>query len=714
MNHIKINGNSRSAAGAMGIMSSTAFAQPPPAVTDSNYILIHTTGPLNAQQKQALRDKHVDILDYKGDDVYLCGYKPSTLDPVNSSLSDFVTNTEVYHPEYVVEPKLKAGNDEEVADVAVILHDDVGNDNLERVAGNIAAQAGISAGSVEIHDRKACIKVPKSKLPQLARIDEVKAINQVQTHHLFNNVAGGILEANKPVGKLQATYKGKGQIVCVADTGFDTGLKEKDRCHEAFGDRVLSLHNRGRDRSDTWPFPADDPDGHGTHVCGSVLGNGKHTEQGQIEAPASEAKLIMQSVFDRWYKKGSKDPARWEAGLGGIGDSYRDLFDGVFQEGARIHSNSWGAQPAPYDMAESGQIDGYLWGNKALTVLFAAGNSAIDVDANHGHVDPGSLCSQSVCKNIISVGASENNRPGVEYPLEGGKPLVYGAWEEDFPWGPISVDNVANNPEGMAAFSSRGPTKPDGRIKPDVVAPGTTILSTRSSHIIGGHHTEFWGHSSDEKWIYEGGTSMATPLVAGCCAVIRGALVDNGHREPSAALVKAILINGAVPLKGQYNQALPNGEFGASMDAPNPNSGFGRVNLTNSLRNIVDNPESSVYGFQDVTGQDSLGMDGQHRSEHPVSVEIPAGSPSALTLKVTLVWNDPPGEHLQNDLDLIVAGRGAEKHGNQGDGSGFDRRNNVEQVVWKNVQPGSYQITVRAFRILRDPQPFALAWRAFA
>ncbi|KAL7954866.1 peptidase S8/S53 domain-containing protein [Trichoderma compactum] len=413
MNYIKINGDFRSAASAMGIMSSTAFAQPPPA-------------------KQALRDKEVDLLDYKGDDVYLCGYKPSTLDPVNSSLGDFVTNTEVYHPDYVVEPKLKAGNSEEVANVAVILHDDVGNDNLESVASNIAAQAGISAGSVEIHDRKARIKVPKSKLPQLARIDEVKAINQVQARHLFNNVAGGILEANKPVGKVQATYKGKGQIVCVADTGFDTG--SKDHYHEAFGDRVLSLHNRGRSLSSRWPAPADDPDGHGTHVCGSALGNGIHAEEGRIEAPASEAKLIMQSVFDKWYKRWDDDPpAKWEAALGGIGRSYRDLFDGVFQEGARIHSNSWGGSPAPYDEAESGQIDGYLWENKALTVLFAAGNSAVDVDANHGHVDPGSLCSQSVCKNVISVGASENNRPGVEYPLEGGKPLVYGAWPDDFP-----------------------------------------------------------------------------------------------------------------------------------------------------------------------------------------------------------------------------------------------------------------------------------------
>lgn len=706
MHHIQINGNSRPATGAVGTASHSTFAAPPPSVANSNYILIQTKGPLNAQQKQALRAKEVEILEYKGDDVYLCGYKPTALEPLTSSLGDFVTEAEVYHPDYVVEPDLKTGNDDDEVEVEVVLHDDVGDDDLSRVANDIATQVNIPATSVEVRDRKACIEVPKSKLARVARIDAVKAINAVHTRRLFNNVACGILEAHKPIGEAHATYKGKGQVVCVADTGFDTGsLKEY---HEAFRDRVISLHARGR------PGNADDPDGHGTHVCGSVLGNERHTGEGQVEAPASEAKLIMQSLFDKFDKSEGNDPKWWKAGLGGIGNSYPDLFDGVFQEGATIHTNSWGGSPQPYVETESAKIDGYLWGNKAMTVLFAAGNSGVDIDANHGHVDPYSLSAQSVCKNVISVGASENKRPDVKSPDVGNKPLVYGAWRRDFPYGPISVDNVADNPEGLAAFSSRGPTQPDGRIKPDVVAPGTTILSTRSSHIVSGHHGETWGHSNDAKWMYEGGTSMATPLVAGCCAVIRGALVDNRVPQPSAALIKAILINGAVPMKGQYNQALPNAEFGSSLDAPNPNSGFGRVNLANSLRNIVANSESSIYGFQDVTGDQSLGMDDQHRSEHAVIINIPEGSPAALTLKVTLVWTDFPGERLQNDLDLIVAGAGAEKHGNQGDGSGFDRVNNVEQVVWKNVQPGSYTITVRAYRTTRDPQPFALAWRAFA
>jgi subtilisin family serine protease len=52
--------------------------------------------------------------------------------------------------------------------------------------------------------------------------------------------------------------------------------------------------------------------------------------------------------------------------------------------------------------------------------------------------------------------------------------------------------------------------------------------------------------------MFEGGTSMATPLVAGCAAVVRAFLRKQGLAEPSAALMKAMIINGAHPLAGQY------------------------------------------------------------------------------------------------------------------------------------------------------------------
>jgi hypothetical protein len=82
------------------------------------------------------------------------------------------------------------------------------------------------------------------------------------------------------------------------------------------------------------------------------------------------------------------------------------------------------------------------------------------------------------------------------------------------------------------------------------------------------------------------------------------------------------------------------------------------------------------------------------------------------TLKITLVWSDPAGPNLQNDLDLIVkAANGQERHGNMGTSAGFDRTNNVEQIIWENIPLGAARITVRAFRITQFPQPYAFAWR---
>ncbi|HML25369.1 MAG TPA: S8 family serine peptidase, partial [Methanomethylovorans sp.] len=88
----------------------------------------------------------------------------------------------------------------------------------------------------------------------------------------------------------------------------------------------------------------------------------------------------------------------------------------------------------------------------------------------------------------------------------------------------------------------------DGRIKPDIVAPGTFIISTRSSV----SDTEGWG-AVNEDYIYMGGTSMATPIAAGGLALIRQNYVDNLNVTPSAALLKATVINGASDMQpGQY------------------------------------------------------------------------------------------------------------------------------------------------------------------
>lgn len=162
---------------------------------------------------------------------------------------------------------------------------------------------------------------------------------------------------------------------------------------------------------------------------------------------------------------------------------------------------------------------------------------------------------------------------------------------------------------------------------------------------------------------------MATPLVAGCCAVLRQTLRTHRNiEEPTAALVKAVLINGAVDVDGQYHPS----EVGPA--PPNNVCGFGRVNVKGSL---IDKQDAQNKRSGCGQSEEPLDDDGEYSftipfpekvevNDKPASAEgepkqaalsaAPTASStpeSARTLKITLVWSDPPAERLQNDLSTL-------------------------------------------------------------
>ena len=372
-------------------------------------------------------------------------------------------------------------------------------------------------------------------------------------------------------------------------------------------------------------------------------------------------------------------------GLGGLPDDLNDLFYSPHQNNsAKVHTNSWGSRGSSGRYTTySREVDEYVWYNRDLVVCFAAGNPGRDSDEN-GVIDLKSVQAPGTAKNCITVGASESNRP------DQSRPWAVGSWRLRYPVDPIASDLWADNPSGMAAFSGRGPTT-DGRIKPDLVAPGTSILSAHSRDASVGN---FWGTSTDTLYCYMGGTSMATPLVAGCAAVVREYLVKLRRiKNPSAALIKAMLINGAVELEGQYvpSEAGP---------VPNFSEGFGCVNLKRTL-SLEDPNQLTMY-------DENRELDAMEESKFKLNV-----SNNGANLKATLVWTDPPGEALQNDLDLIIRkDDGSERHGNMPkNNEDFDRTNNVEQVLWENISSGELEVIVRAYRIPMHPQSFALVLR---
>ncbi len=549
---------------------------------------------------------------------------------------------------------------------------------------------------------------PEEMARKLARIHGVKFVEPVKLRQLRNDVATRLMLSANAGGDADLPFElpwaGRGEIIAITDTGLDNG--DPNTIHPDFRDRIVDLSS--------WPIspafddlvlnpraddgPADLDSGHGTHVAGSALGDGTRSRQQGLRPPirglAYGAKLVFQAVEHRlewkpeviadYRRRYGEDPPEYH--LAGLPGDLTELFQAAYDLGARIHSNSWGGgEFGAYDR-DAAAVDEFVWEHPDAVILFAAGNDGADLDGD-GRVDPGSITPPGTAKNCITVGASESLRPQFAYK--------YGyVWREDFRRAPLRNDMLADDPTDVAAFSSRGPCR-DGRIKPDVVAPGTFILSTRGRNAHGGGS---WAHFNDDYW-YFGGTSMACPLTAGACTVVREFLRKKRRRKPSAALVKAALIHMAAyrPYRYAADDSAKVCDF---------EQGWGHVNLA-----PLADPEQRVrLRFVDtVKGLTT----GQQRRYHFTVTD------TSVPVKVTLVWSDYPGSpgrypSLINNLNLIVTTPdGRDYHGNfftPPYDADLDTVNNVEVVWIPDPVPGRYRITVLGMNVVSGSQSFALVW----
>lgn len=465
---------------------------------------------------------------------------------------------------------------------------------------------------------------------------------------------------------------GTGQLVGFADTGLDSG--DMGTLMADFQGQVKSGFAMGLGGS-SW----GDPMNHGTHVAGSIAGSGMSSNKG-IRGTAPGAKLVAQGM--------------WSDMMNNImPPSIPKLFEGAYKEGARIHSNSWGA-PNSNGRYDSWAMlaDTWVFNNPDFLPVFAAGNDGADRNRD-GVIDEGSVASPGSAKNVLTVGASKN------LLMEGGiQRRMAELRDGNNKWGaePIASSMLSENGQGMAGFSSRGPTA-DGRLKPEVVAPGTNIVSARSKHPRA-KPEDSWG-IYDDNYLYMGGTSMATPLTAGAMAIVRQSLQQKlGTASVSAALMKATVANTAEDLfPGQFGERSSGQE--QPTRRPNNHEGWGRVNLATLVAEKNLSVLDQTVGL--ATGQE-MKMTVDHRD-------------SSKPLKVTLAYTDAPAsanstKTLVNDLDLTVVGPNGAVYFPNGKNS-RDSVNNMEQIDILNAQAGTYQVIVKGTNVPQGKngaQPFAL------
>ncbi|MBF0225882.1 MAG: S8 family serine peptidase [Desulfobacterales bacterium] len=598
------------------------------------YYIIQFDGPIIEEWKKSLKSQGAEIFDYIPDFSFIIRI-PAKNELAVKSLPH-VRWLGIYQPEYRVSQKvvdeiygIKAAENTSVSTLRITVFP---GENIEKIAENIKKTGGEILNTVTTQWKTTFkVKINNSNLVQLPQISGVKWIESTPEWKLFNNISADIL-GTRTVWNNKGLY-GSGQVIAVCDTGLDKGSTSIANLHDDFEDglgnaRVIQIFDLVGDGA------SDVNSGHGTHVAGSILGNGykSGSDPSANSFPsncyagmAPKASLIFQASEENTSES-----------LSGLPDDLNTLFSQADGAGASIHSNSWGASVAGSYTSSAEDVDEYVWANKDFVILFAASNDGIDMDGD-GVVDLYSLGSPGTAKNCITVGASENNRPS-----GAGIDALWGqAWAKSYSADPIKSDHVSNNINGMAAFSSRGPVL-DGRYKPDIVAPGTNILSTKSSMSSGSG----WG-SYDSYYMYMGGTSMATPIAAGATAVMREYLLKTGSVNPSAALVKAYLLNTADDMTpGQYGT----GSTQEISNAPVPNNveGWGRLNLEKGIY------PTSPFNF--LCYDEQTGLTTSQTQTYDVKV-VNSNAP----LKVNLVWADYPGSTtaqggLVNDLDLKING----------------------------------------------------------
>ena len=447
-----------------------------------------------------------------------------------------------------------------------------------------------------------------------------------------NNVAIGHMRADDVSNYFVVGLNGSGHSITVADSGID-------RDHGDFNGRIQHVESVIWGDSST----EDEHSGHGTHVACTVLGNGS---RGGYAGVAPQASLRFQAMED--------DSS---GNFGGV--SMDTLVRKGYEGNSHIHTNSWGTDGYYGEYTTSSedtdsrtsQYDQF-WSYDGMLVLISAGNDGPNSD---------SITPPATAKNAVAVGNHHNRGGGA--------------------------------PTNLADSSSRGPTD-DGRIKPDVTAPGSWVRSCLSQDA-----SDTGGATWSSQWYIEySGTSMAAPNAAGASVLIREYLMEvAGRPSPQGALIKGMLILGA--------------EDTGTRDIPNMNEGWGRVNLANSL---LPGTDSGVW----VDDRNTI-RSGQTR-EYEFNL-----SRGNTPFKAVLTWSDYPGStwsstQLQNNLNMVViAPDGTEYKGNDfangrsTTGGDADNLNNVEVVLIDQASSGVWtiQVTDVAHGGQRSDQPFALAVR---
>lgn len=601
----------------------------------------------------------------------------------------------------------------------------------------------------ERHDDRVwgVVAVRPDKLPELltalATVEGVEWIEQRRAHQLHNDhlvraVQTGYLSSDTPLYRNGLT--GAGQVYGTADSGLDTDHSQFRLSSDAAAQTLSYATTTASLTNGLLPFritnqnnkvlayyllgssgfleQKDNPNGgqtldptrqsgtrflnatsyddsgkgyHGTLTTSVAVGrnygaNGSGavpgiTSRSSGDGIAPDARIVFQDV------------GHTNGQLPGVDSvSQAQIHQQAYSSGVRVHNNSYGpAPPAVYDQ-DAADVDDLMWRLRDYTIFFSAGNNSA-----------GDYQVTNAAKNNIVVGAT------------------------DSPTGKGSLENLSRT-------SNHGPTF-DGRIKPDIVAPGTVIGATESTtDQKSSSYTNYTSVTAKDASVNASdpnnnstlletaasGTSFASAAAAGGALLVRQYFTDGFYASgtkgtgtsfnPSNALIKAVLLNSGRNLTGRFTAS--NSPISTSGPLPNNGQGWGRIALDDALFFAGDRRELKVLA--DIWN----GAVASESSRPAPNAAITTGQTHTYQLanvsnveplRITLAWADGRAAvgsivALVNNLNLeVVAPDGTAYRGNvnfanawsqPANGASFDNRNPVEAVYVQYPLPGTYTVRV--------------------
>ncbi len=397
---------------------------------------------------------------------------------------------------------------------------------------------------------------------------------------------------------------------------------------------------------------------HATHVAGTVAGRGQ-PGTGNHRGMAPDA-MILSYGFE------NTDGSPLSAGFlyTNPGDLSNDYTEAINVFGAHLSNASIGSNTAPNGFPCDWE------GNY--------GNTAALIDT---------VARGSLGRNMIMIWAAGNERQGSQRcGATYGTTAPPGNAKNH-----ITVGALNSNDDSVTGFTSWGPDDA-GRMRPDISAPGCQNGADSEGPNDNGVTSS--GSASNTTYNTKCGTSMASPTVAGCVALLLQdwRLQFSGEPDPLPSTVKTLLAHNAADV---------------AQPGPDNQTGYGSVRI----QDTIDFMRSGNFAQSEVT----------QGGAYSVLVYVAPGDPE---FKATIAWDDAPASvfaspTLVNDLDLVVIDpNGVRQYpwtlnpANPGGNAVRTQPNtldNMEQVHVVDPAPGVWQVSVVGTNVPVGPQTVSLA-----